>query len=195
MLPPLSEMDAFLRTLLGALSSRPQAAAWLATDGLIYQMAAIIDRVSRGGTPAADLRVVAPTGAFTTERRGRRRVMSAASERRYDALAEALASVDPARVAAAYHTIQPRLDEAYRALGRSESTVDVAVRQALDLLVATPVPGGPVELVEGPGATWAFADPSLEALAPAQKQLLRMGPANAARVIETLTQVRRQLQP
>jgi hypothetical protein len=51
-----------------------------------------------------------------------------------------------------------------------------------------------VRLVEGKGATWAFADPALERLDPAQKQLLRMGPENAARIIDTLRQVQRQLQ-
>ena len=72
--------------------------------------------------------------------------------------------------------------------------MDVAVQQALDVLIETPIPSGPVELVEGKGATWAFADPALERLDPAQKQLLRMGPRNAARVIETLKAVRQQLQ-
>jgi hypothetical protein len=61
-------------------------------------------------------------------------------------------------------------------------------------MIATPIPEGPVRLVEGKGATWAFADPALERLDPAQKQLLRMGPENAARIIDTLRQVQRQLQ-
>jgi len=33
--------------------------------------------------------------------------------------------------------------------------------------------------VEGTGATWAFADPSLEGLGDVEKQILRMGPRNA----------------
>ena len=61
------------------------------------------------------------------------------------------------------------------------------------MLIATPIPQGPMRVVEGRGATWAFADPALEALDPAQKHLLRMGPDNAARVIATLTRVRQRL--
>lgn len=192
-LPPLDQMDPYLRTLLGALSSRPELAAWLATDQLIQQMAWTIDRVSRGASPARELRVLAPAGELTTIRAGRARRIDESSYARYDGLATALGAVDPAAVATAYRTIRPRLNEAYLALGRTESTVDVAVQQALDLLIATPIPPGPVEVVEGKGAVWAFADPTLEALAPAQKHLLRMGPRNAARVIETLKAVRQHL--
>jgi hypothetical protein len=192
-LPPLDQMDPFLRGLLGVLSTRPELARWLATDGLIQQMAAIIDRVSRGASPANDLRVLSPGGEFATTRRGRTREIDPASYARYDGIAETLAGVDPAAVGRAYKTIRPRLDEAYKAMGRADSDVDVAVQRALDLLIATPIPQGPVRVIEGRGATWAFADPAIEALDPAQKQLLRMGPDNAARVIETLKRVQQQL--
>jgi hypothetical protein len=119
--------------------------------------------------------------------------MDAASYRRYDGLAETVASIDPAAAATVYRTIRPRLNEAYVSLGRTEADVDVAVQQALEVLIATPVPSGPIRLVEGRGATWAFADPKLEALDPAQKQLLRMGPENANRVIAMLKQLQQQL--
>jgi len=49
-LPPLDQMDPYLRTLLRGLSTRPELAAWLATDNLIQQMALTIDRVSRGAS-------------------------------------------------------------------------------------------------------------------------------------------------
>ena len=193
-LPPLEQMDPYLRALLGALSARPELAAWLATDDLIYQMAWIIDRVSRGASPVSELKVLEPEAELTTERAGRRQRLSQASYQRYDGLAETIASMDPAAVATAYRTIRPRLNEAYRSLGQTESSVDVAVQQALDVLIATPVPEGPIEVVEGRGATWVFADPELESLNPAQKHLVRMGPRNAARVVQALVEVRRRLQ-
>jgi hypothetical protein len=193
-LPPLEQMDPYLRTLLRGLSARPELAAWLATDNLIQQMAWTIDRVSHGESPAGELRVVAPEGNLATIRVGRTRRIDESSYARYDGLADALASVDPAAVATAYRTIQPRLNEAYLAMGKTESSVDVAVQQALDVLIGTPIPSGPIVVVEGRGATWAFADPALEALTPAQKHLLRMGPRNTARVIETLRAVRQRLQ-
>jgi hypothetical protein len=192
-LPPMDQMDAFLRVLLGTLSSSPELTAWLATDGLLQQLVVGIDRVAQGGTPAPDLKVLAPKESLTTAGRGRTRTIDPASYRRYDGIAEAVASVDPAAVARAYRTVKPRLDEAYSMQGKG-ANVDSALASALDLLIATPIPEGPVALVEAKGAMWAFADPTLEALSPAQKQLIRMGPENARRVQDSLRQIRQALQ-
>ncbi len=59
-LPPLDQMDGFLRPLLAALSARPELASWLATDDLVRQLAAAIDQASAGGSPARDFKVIAP---------------------------------------------------------------------------------------------------------------------------------------
>lgn len=182
-LPALDQMDTLIRALFGALSTSPELLRWLASDDLIRQMANAIDRVSRGGTPARDFTVLAPKAVFNVSgpRRGRV-VADAASYRRYDGLAAAVSSIDAQAAARAYITIRPRLDEAYRGLGRTEGTVDAAVNSAIAVLLETPRVSGPIWLVPGRGATYAYADPQLERLSPAQKQLLRMGPENVARV-------------
>lgn len=192
-LPPLDQMDTFLRALLGGLSSSPELARWLATDGLIRQMANAIDRVSRGFSPARDLSVLKPAGTFATQGSRERLTIEPASYRRYDPLAAIVSSADARRVAEAYRTIQPRLDEAYRALGRTEGSVDNAVSVALQVLIETPEIRGPVRITHGPGATYAFADPELEKLRPVQKQLLRMGPENVARIQERLKEIKQAI--
>ena len=53
----------------------------------------------------------------------------------------------------------------------------------MTLLVATPEVEGPVALVEGAGARWAYADQRLEGLTASQKQLLRMGPENVDKML------------
>lgn len=192
-LPPLAEMDAFLRPLVSALSDRPELVRWLATDDLVRQLAAAIDQAAKGGSPARDLKVIAPAGAFTTSGSGARRTIAPASYRRYDGLAATITSIDAASAAKIYRTIQPRLNEAYRAMGNPNGEVDRALHQALELLLATPVPEGPIALVEGDGASWAYADARLEALRPAQKQVLRMGPAHARAVLQWLAAFRAEL--
>jgi hypothetical protein len=189
-LPPLGQMDTFLRALLGALSTHPDVARWLATDDLIRQMANGIDRVSRGQTPARDVPILRPKGDFAVQRRGRQMAVDPASFRRYDSLAALVESLDPRAVADAYRTIRPRLDEAYRALGRAEGSVNDALNVALQLLIDTPIVTEPVTVVAGKGATYAFADDQYERLAPVQKQLLRMGPANARRVQDRLREIK-----
>jgi len=188
-LPPLGQMDTFLRALVGALSSNPTLARWLATDDLIRQMASAIDRISRGQSPARNLAVLRPQDVMVI--RGERSQMriDPQSYRRYDSLTSALMSLNPKGVAEAYRTIEPRLEEAYRALGTSENTVDEALMVALNVLLATPEVRDPIRVVPGKGATYAFADPQIEALPPIQKQLIRMGPANAAAIHERLREI------
>ena len=189
-LPPLGQMDIFLRALLASLSASPELARWLATDDLIQQMAHAIDVVSRGESPARELTVLRPEGTFETRGPARAQTIDPANYRRFDPIARAVGSLDPAAVAAAYRTIQPRLDEAYRGLGRTTLTVDQAVSAALQVLIDTPVADDPIRLAPGPGATLAFADPERQRLPAAQKQLLRMGPENAARVKSTLRAIK-----
>lgn len=177
-LPPLDEMDAFLRPLLQALSNRPELVRWLATDDLVRQLAAAIDQASQGDNPAGGFKELMPPSRMTVERRNNRRTIDPASYRRYDGLVTTVTSIDASAVARIYKTIRPRLNEAYQNMGHPGGSVDTAVKQALDLLLTTPVVKGPVMLEEGAGARWAYADPNLERLTLTQKQLVRMGPAH-----------------
>ena len=179
-LPPLDQMDSFLRPLLAALSPRPELANWLATDDLLRQLAAAIDQASGGGSPARDFKVIAPSSTFVPGGRGDRQTIDPASYRRYDGLVRTVTSIDASRVAQIYKTVQPRLNEAYRGMGHAEGDVDAAIRRAIDILLDTPAVNDPIALTAAGAAGWAFADENLEDLAPTQKQLLRMGPTHAA---------------
>lgn len=192
-LPPLEGMDPFLRQLLGALSTRPELARWLATDGLIQQLAAAIEVAAQGRSPARDLKVLKPTGAFATVRRGRTRAIDPATYKRYDGLAATITSIDASAAAKVYKTIQPRLNEAYRNQGRPGGSVDQALAEALRILIDTPVLKDPVTVVEGKGARWAYDDPGVESLTSSQKQLLRMGPANVEKILVWLRAFQQQL--
>jgi len=193
-LPPLDQMDAFLRPLLAALSARPELARWLATDDLVGQLAMAIDQASNGGSPARDFKVIAPASPFTTARRGTRRTIDPASYQRYDGLVETVTSTDASTVARIVKQIRPRLNDAYRGLGHPEGNVDPAIRKAIDILLDTPVVKDPVEVVDS-GAGWEFADPDLEELTPSQKQLLRMGPAHVDAMLVWLRALKSALDP
>jgi hypothetical protein len=178
-LPPLDEMDAFLRPLLAALSARPELARWLATDDLVRQLATAIDQASAGGSPARDFKVIAPSSGFLAAGRGDRRTINPASYKRYDGLVQTVTSIDASRVVQIYKTIRPRLNEAYRGMGHPEGNVDAALQRAIDILLDTPEVTEPIGLTESASGGWAYADEDLEDLTPTQKQLLRMGPAHA----------------
>lgn len=188
-LPPLDQMDGFLRPLLQALSTRPELAKWLATDDLLRQLAMALDQAAAGGSPARDFKVLAPTKPFPVMRRGSKLIVDPAGYRRFDGLVETVTSIDASRVAQIYRTIRPRLNEAYQTTGNPGGNVEGAVIKALDVLIETPVVKDPVVVFES-GAGYAFEDDNLEALLPTQKQVLRMGPANVEKLLAWLRALR-----
>lgn len=184
-LPPLEAMDPFMRALLSGLSAHPQLLAWLATDDLVGAITTAIDRLAQGQTPARDLAPLRPGPAFAVTTRGGQTIVDPASFARYDTLAAAVASVDPARLAEAFTTIEPRLSEAYARQGHTGSLRD-AVQRAAGVVVGTPDTPETIPLVRKV-AGYGYANPDLEALPQAQRHLLRMGPANVAKVRQAVS--------
>jgi Protein of unknown function (DUF3014) len=185
--PPLGDTDALVRELVTQLSSHPTVAAWLATDGLIRNFAAAVSNLADGRTPARQLTRLAPSGRFEVQERGGQAFIEPRSYLRYNAVADAVASLDAAGCASLYATLKPRIEEAYSELG-TDSRLDSAMEWTIVTLLRTPVLEGPVAL-EPEGIGYAFADSRLEDLTPAQKQLLRMGPRNVRMIQSKLREI------
>lgn len=177
--PPLDQSDPVVADLVRKLSSHPRVAAWLTTKGLVRNFTAVVLRIADGKTPAKLLQPLRPDGPFRVTDRDDGIYLDSRSYDRYNSLAEAVASIDAQGSASLYATLKPRIEEAYRELGQPEGSFDRTLERALVSLLETPVRGGPVRLQPHGGTGYAFADPRDEGLTAAQKQLLRMGPANA----------------
>jgi len=78
---------------------------------------------------------------------------------------------------------------ALKELGQLNPDPIATVRAGIDVALATPDLQGDVQLVQ-PKVYYQYADPRLEQLKPLQKQLLRMGPQNVARIKSYLAQVK-----
>lgn len=187
-LPPLDETDAIVRELVGALSSRPEVAAWLATDNLIRNFVTALENVSEGKTPAQHLKVLAPREPFRVVETSGRIYVDPRSYQRYNGLAQAVDSLDAEGVARLYSMLKPRLEDAYRELGHPEGNVDAAVEKAIRLLLDAPSGGKQIELTRGV-VSYRFADPRIENATAAQKQLIRMGPENQALIQAKLREI------
>lgn len=187
-LPPLGELDPYVRSTVGSLTQMSAASTWLATDHLAEQFTAIVQGVSEGKAPSRMLAAFRPSTPLTVATRGGQTVIDPRSYARYDSVADAVTSLDAAASVRAYRTLAPRLNEAYGQLGISDSTLDAALQHAIIRLVKTPIPDGDIA-VEPRGGGWAFANADLEALSPAQKLLIRTGPANAKRIQARLREI------
>jgi hypothetical protein len=187
-LPPLDQTDPLVRNLVKQISSHPSVAAWLASDRLIRNFVAVVANVAEGPSPAVHLRVLRPAAGFKVSERGARTVIDPRSYERYDALAAAAASIDPAGAARLYATLKPRLEEAHRDLG-SNLSLDRTLEQAIVALLKTPAVADPIAVRPEGGTGYAFTDPALEALTPAQKQLLRTGSVNMQKIQAALRSI------
>ena len=176
--PPLDQSDPVVRELVRQLTSHPQVAAWLATDGLVRNFTVVMVNTADGATPARHLRVLRPAAAFSVDTTTNGLLLDPRSYRRYDGIAAAVSSVDADGAARLYGTLKPRIADAYRDLGHPDSPVDQALERALVALLETPVVEGPIHLHPVKGTGYGFDDPRLESLTDAQKHLLRTGPDN-----------------
>lgn len=191
-LPPLVLTDPLVRELLGKLSSSPTLAVWLATDGLIRAFVVSVENVADGSSPARHVRALAPRSPFRTIDEGGAITIDPRSFSRYDGIANAAAAMEPADLARVYSVLKPRLVEAYKELGHPEGELDVAVERAIAHLLQTPVVEDPIVL-RPRVLSFRYERADLEALSPAQKQLLRMGPRNVKVVQQQLRDVAREL--
>lgn len=193
-LPPLAESDDLARTLASDASEHPLAAAALKEAGVIDRFVAAVDQIAEGNAPRRDLEFLRPKGGFLVLGSEPELRIDPASYRRYDALAQAFAALDARALAAAYRRLAPLCEEAYRALGYPEGGFEQRLRTALALLASTPRTDDTPALV-AEVKRYEFADPNLESLPDAQKQLLRMGPENQQRIVDKLREIEAALRP
>ena len=186
-LPPLDETDAIVAKLVHALSSHPTVMAWLTTDGLIRNFVVVVENIAYGGRPAVHLGVIRPAARFRVIERDGEFLLDPRSYERYAPTAAAADSIDPDAAARLYSTLKPRIEEAYRELGRNES-FDVALERAIVSLLQAPTLSGDVRLAPT-GIVFGYESAAIERLTPAQKQLIRMGPRNMRLIQGTLHQI------
>lgn len=185
--------DDLVRAAAGALSHHPALMSWLVTDDLAQRLVAAIGAVADGYSPREELRFARPTQPFFVRHDGGQPVITSATFRRYDLAVEAATSLDPDGVVDAYQRLRPRLEQIHGALPYARGSLGDRLDEAIDHLLATPVPAAPYP-VRRQTRTWAFADPRLEGLSDAQRHLLRTGPANARRIQIWLGEVREALE-
>jgi hypothetical protein len=185
-LPSLDDSDSLVRQRIGILSSHPLVMAWLGTTGLVRNFVVVIENLSHGMNPSGHLRVLKPKGAFMVMTRGAQTVIDPRSYDRFSGIAGAAASIDARAAGRLYGSFKPLLQAAYDELGNQEP-IDRAVGRAIGMLAQVPAPGQDLAVEKsGEGIGYRYADPKLEALNGAQKQLLRMGPDHVRAIQEQL---------
>lgn len=207
----LEEGEARLQELAAGWSSDKGFARWLRVSGLISALASAVNLVAGGESPAPVLTFISLRGSFGVDaekmakppkspgaKKGRgkkhkkvpappqpRTFISEKSYKRYNEVTRVFTSVDADMAGKGYAVIRPYLESAYQVIGAPGTRFDDQLVAAIKRLLSVSLLDGEVEVVSK-GAVFAFKDPTIEALSPAEKNLLRMGPGNGKAVQEHL---------
>lgn len=181
--PPLAleDSDEPVRIELSMAGDSALMESALTNTDLLQRGAGVIDGFSRGLVLNKILPVAPPAGKFQTRKVGDTEYIDPASYARYDSYARSVAELDTEQLVSTFHRFRPLLEQAYEALGYESDELDNALIRSLDQVIATPEIDGDIA-VKRKEAVYIYIDPALEQLSPLQKQVLRTGPQNTAKI-------------
>lgn len=192
---PLLALDASDRQVaeaLARLAGNGDLRALLMPDQIIPRIVATVDALPRDGVGERVLPLHTPAGAFQTTQADGNTVIAAENAARYEPYMHILENVDPKALVAWYARSYPLFQQAYQQLGYPHGYFNDRLIAAIDNMLAAPSPKTPPTLVR-PKVFYRFSDPGLQSLSAGQKLLIRMGPANEAKIKARLREIRAAL--
>lgn len=187
--PSLSDSDAPFRDALQRIAGADAVSSYLRPEAIIRNLVVTIDNLPRQKL-AVEKRPINPTpGSFLATGDELHATLDPRNFDRYKPLVTLIGSLDMSKVVQVYLHFYPLFQESYQNLGYPNGYFNDRLVQVIDVLLATPQPSGPIELVQ-PNVMYNFADPALEARPAGQKLLIRIGPDNAATIKSKLMELR-----
>ncbi len=189
-LPTLDESDAAVTERVEQ-SLAQTSAELLVNDDLIRRTVVFVNNLADGKVAANHSPVTKLEKPFSVAE-GEVLTMDPASFKRYDPYVAILTSLQTEQLVTLYERYEPLIEQAYGEIGVPDSSFEERLVQAIDLLLDTPEMTTQIPLLKD-SVTYKYAYSEWENLPPAQKQLLRMGPENVAKVKAVLKELRSQL--
>ena len=192
-LPRLNDSDSFVAEKISELSSGTSLLSYLVDEQLVRRAVVLVENISRGQYPQTAL----PYKPIVEEMQvssddGRLFTMEAASYTRFDAAVAAFVALDTEQAVGLYRLLSPLLQQAYAEIGFRDAEFEQALIKAIDAVLSAPEIEGPFQLVK-PSVMYLYADTRLEELANMNKQLIRLGPENSARLKAKLREFKQAL--
>lgn len=185
-LPSLEQADSVLKDELLALDWRPGLASLLVTKEMVRNFVVTVDNLAQGRLVTEhDVLKRLEQGYRATATEDGRYLAHPANTERYEPYLLLLESVPPAQLKALKQRYKPLLEQAFAELGYENLHFDQRLQQAIALLLATPELQEP-PLLERPSVYFTYADPQLEQLPEAQKQMLRLSATQQQRARQLL---------
>lgn len=176
-LPALETSDSFVRD---AVAGWDLPSDLVSQEDLLSRLSVVIANAADGQVPRRLSKAFAPTEKFGIVERAGQVYIDPETYARYDRAMRTLEGIEPQTAAAFVNRVEPLLARALSQFGESRSP-DALIKSAVQRLNALPELPESVAVVQRE-AVYEYADQNLESLPDFEKQALRLGPENLARL-------------
>lgn len=189
-LPPLQQST---DEIIQRLQQQEQVVEPLQSEQLIRDAVVFVDNLRNGVVVKEAAVVQGPKAQFRVLEQDGKIYIDPRSYDRYNTLVDWFVSLDTNVLVGMLEDYQPLVQEALAEIGYPDTAPETVLLEAIDMLMQTPSVGTVIELTDE-SVMYRYADPALEALPDAQKQMLRLGPDNMRRVKLKLESLREALE-
>ncbi|WP_051986676.1 DUF3014 domain-containing protein [Pseudidiomarina atlantica] len=188
-LPSLNESS---EEILSRIEAEEQSIEPLRSEQLIRDAVVFVDNLRNGVVVRDAALIEGPQTKFRALEQDGKIYIDPRSYDRYNSIVDWFVSFDTEVMLTLMNDYEPLVREALAEIGYPDTDPKTVILDAIEVLNATPSVGTVIELSDET-VMYRYADPALEALPDAQKQMLRMGPDNIRRVKLKLEQLREAL--
>jgi|SRR5690554_2645020 len=179
--PSLPQLANSTPVVMTELNTRQINTRAIRSDNLIRDFVAFVDNLAAGEIARESAVIKGPEARFSAEEVDGKLYLDPISYQRYNQIVDWFVNMDNQALVSVFQEYEPLFDEAFAEISRPDARFRERMQQAAQVLLDTPVQRGMLELNQEK-VMYTFADDALEALPAAQKQMLRLGPDNMARV-------------
>jgi flagellar basal body-associated protein FliL len=168
-----------------------QSLGLFVTDDMVRRTVVFVDNLAQGKMARKHAPVSSPVDKFMALESDII-ITDPNSYERYTPYVDMLSQMSNAQLVRLYKKFQPLIFEAYEEIGYDGDEFKFTLNQAINEILETPIPETSLPLIKD-SVTYSYAYPEWEKLSAAQKQFLRMGPANMKRVKTKLEAFKKSL--
>ena len=189
---PLDLSDQAIKQGLITALRAPLLSALVVNESIIANLVASITNTAQGRLPENVSLLTPPIQEFGVFKKADNHFISPESFTRYNVYAQTFDQIDTSDLLALLAQYEPQILTNFEQIAEPNADFTDTLITAINRLLDTPSVNLPIPVVSD-SAMYKFANPQLEALLPAQKQLLRMGPDNMRMVKAKLRDLRTAL--
>ncbi|RUO40108.1 hypothetical protein CWE15_08155 [Aliidiomarina taiwanensis] len=179
--PALPQLANSTPVVMTELNTRRVNTRAIHSDNLVRDFVAFVDNLAVGEIARESAVIKGPEARFAVQEVDGNLYLDPQSYERYNPIVDWFVNMDNQALITVFEEYEPLFDEAFAEISRPDASFRERLQQAAQVLLDTPAQRGMLELKQEK-VMYTFADESLESLPAAQKQMLRLGPDNMARV-------------